>query len=254
VAPLELLPAERARLSERWLAPALREYLQARDLCPILPEAQLGLAAHARDLARADPPEEYLRRAELLAPADPQIWYLAGLQALASGAADEAWAAWRRSLELSPTYLPQILVQAAAFLSPEETAAKVLPRRPDRLVAAADRPFPGAEDTARRVFLQQALLRLREQPGPLGIVDLRLQAQVQKRLGQTTEAAATYKELLAQAPTDPEVRYEYARLLYEMGRLTDAQRELQFLLAQNPRHAQGRELLRIVEEELARRG
>ena len=74
--------AAQAELGARHRVPALGHYLQARDLCPILPEPHLGIASLHDALERAEPRGVYLERAERLAPADPLLWYLYGLEEL----------------------------------------------------------------------------------------------------------------------------------------------------------------------------
>jgi hypothetical protein len=72
-------------------------------------------------------------------------------------------------------------------------------------------------------------------------------------LGRPADAAAAYEELVLQEPGRVEWRLEFARLLYEQGRLRDARRELLTVVAQQPTNAGARELLTEVDRKLARR-
>src|SRR5262249_58495683 len=110
--------AEEHDLARRHLLPALRQYAEVRDRCPLVPEAHVRLAAYAGRFARADRPQDYLARACLLAPADARVWDLAATQALDDGRDAEARDAWRRALRCSHRRLPGL----AARLAPRPDA------------------------------------------------------------------------------------------------------------------------------------
>src|SRR5262249_17162265 len=102
--------AERRQgLARRHLGPGLWYTLRARDRCPLLPQAQLQLAVHADLLAQGDRRRAYLDRAKLLAPDNPEVWYLSGLDSLFDDDKAQAWESWRRCLELSDRYLREIV-------------------------------------------------------------------------------------------------------------------------------------------------
>src|SRR5262249_10566829 len=92
-------------LARRHLAPALRHYLQARDLGPLMARPHVRLAASAGRLGKADTRQAYLRRAQRLRPYDADLWFIRGLQDLLDGRHEEAWLSWRRSLECSDRHL-----------------------------------------------------------------------------------------------------------------------------------------------------
>jgi O-antigen ligase len=254
------LEFERQKDSPRWdkeaallnLTQALRNYLLARDACPLLAEVQMGLATYADRMKRADVRATYLGRVKLLAPGDPESWYLCGLQELEAREPERAWASWRRSLELSETYLIQIAVRSARILGPQKMLAMVLPDRPDVLLAAASRLYPEAGARGRRPFLDKALRLLEAKPEPLALKDLYLKAQLQKALGQKARAVADYRALLAREPEQVAWRFELARFLYDLGRLRESRRELLIILAYEPKHSSARELLKIVTDEITR--
>ncbi len=241
------------RVASQSLLLALRSFLCARDGCPLLPGAQLALAEYANELEHADGQSDYLARAKFVAPCDPDVWYTCGLQELAAAQPEHAWASWRRCLELSDTYLPEIL-KATASLGPEERLAKLLPERPGVLVAVASRLAPGpAGLETRRPILEKALSVLATRPAPLSPEELHVKAQVHEGLGQTDEAVAAYDVLLAQDLRQVEYRHELARLLFTSGRLERAHGELLNILSQQPGNGAARELLAAVAHELARK-
>jgi tetratricopeptide (TPR) repeat protein len=244
---------EEAGLRRDLLTPALRDYLQARDACPVFAEAHLGLAAFADELTRAGGQEDYLRRAQVLAPRSAQTWYVSGVQEVVGRRPERAYADWRRSLELADTFLPQILSNCVPFLTPQEMVDKVIPGRPDMLVASAALLYPRPGASEKRVLLEKALACLRAREEPLRPDELRVKAAAHKGLGQTEEALATYRALVKQEPWDGDYRYEMAAYLYDVDRLEECRREVLTVLAQEPNHGPARELSATVHYEILRR-
>jgi tetratricopeptide (TPR) repeat protein len=229
---------------------ALRHYLRARDLCPLLVEPQLRLATGSALLERADPPRVYLDRALALLPCDAAIWYAAGRRDLADGRPEAAWLRWRRSLECSDRYLPEILEGGASRLSSAELADKVFPESPAALAAAARRLELQPRADAGP-FWSKALALLDAQPRPLGADDLYCKASAHRALGQAEEALAAYRAALDERPDEPGWRYEFAELLHRQGRLQEARRELNAVLSGRPGDARARELHQTVLQEIA---
>jgi O-antigen ligase/tetratricopeptide (TPR) repeat protein len=245
---------EEQQLEREHLVPALRHFLQGRGQCPLFPGPHLGLAARAALLAAADPPEAYLSRVELVAPCDPTLWYYCGLQHRQNGHPERAWESWRRCLDLSEQFLPQILDRSARVLGTEELVQKVLPDRPAVLLAAASRLYPQADAVAERTpFLRKALVLLDTDPAALSTPDLHTKATIQKTLGQAAEALALYQTLLAREPFHPGWRMELAQLFYKEGQLNEARAELLTVLSLEPKHAQAQALLLEVTKEIATR-
>src|SRR5262249_9431834 len=87
------------RLTQPCLLPALRSYVRARDLCPLIAKPHVRIAAYHELFQRADSRAAYLERAIRLVPHDAELWYLSGNQAEREGRLDEACRCWRRSLE-----------------------------------------------------------------------------------------------------------------------------------------------------------
>ncbi len=225
-----------------------------RDSCPVLSEPYLILATYRRHLPSADDQSSYLRRVKLLAGSDPELWYLCGVEELLANDSTRAWASWRRSLELSDRFRSPILAVGSRLLTPARMVDLLLPDKPGLLVAAAFELYPEANAAdRRRPFIQRALHLLENQQDDVKADDLHVKAVVLRELRQPAKALAVYEQLLGRDPGHAEWRYENARLLYEQGRLDDARRELNILLAQHSKHAAGRELLAIVLAELIRK-
>jgi tetratricopeptide (TPR) repeat protein len=237
------------------LAEALRHYVRARDLCPLLTKAHLRIAANVEVLARAEPRTAYLARATSLLAGDADLWYVSGLQELLDGRRQMAWDDWRHSLACSDRHLAAILYRAGWHVGPRALLDKVLPDRPDVVLAAAERLYPDEKEGGadRRPFLQKALRLLGDRPGPLAPRELRVKAKAHRALGQPKEAEAAYRAALARVRRQPTWRYELAALLCEQGQLAQAQQEVLAVLAERPDDARARELFREVVRRMARK-
>jgi O-antigen ligase len=244
-----------AELAVQHLVPALGHFLHARDLCPILPDPHLGIASHIEALEQAEPRGAYLERAKRLAPADPLLWYLYGLQDLDDGRPEQAWPSWRRCLELSDHYRPVILDVSAQHLAPDEIIRRVIPDRPEVLLAAADYLYPEPKTPeakeGRRRILERVLLLWEQGPAPLSANDLHLQAQVYRSLHRPEEALASLRAALDQEPLQVEWRFELAQLLAQQGLVQEAHRELLRVLDVRPLHAPALALRKTVARRIA---
>ncbi len=236
---------ERAR---RYLTPALRQYLLARDACPLLAAPQVQLAALRDRLDGADPRRAYLERAARLRPSDAEIWYLTGAQQLLDGEPSEARQSWRRSLDCSEAFLGEI-VRGSRALGPDAVAAGTFPDKPDLLYRAAFELDPSPEGAAaREPFLTRALAILLDQGAGRQAKDFHLEALIRVALGQPAEALDAYRAALTRDPLQAGWRYEFARLLYRQGRLRDAEHELGVVVREQPGNVEARQLLKTVLE------
>jgi tetratricopeptide (TPR) repeat protein len=231
------------------LVPALRSFLQARDLCPLLPEPQRFLANHADKLERADSQLAYLERAATVVPYDPGLWYWCG-EACLEKQPDQAWKYWQRSLRLSNRHLSLILEKCSARLVPRQICDQVFPPDPKLFLEAALALYP--QPTAeRQPFLDAALDLFEKQSTPLGADDLHIKALILCALSRSEEAAAAYQAALAQEPRQASWRLELAQLWYQQKHLREAQQELLIILSQQPNYSEARETLSFVERKIA---
>jgi hypothetical protein len=250
-------PAERRRdrrrqLRDEFLVPALRGYLLARNLCPLLDRPHVRLAAHAADLGRTDPVAVHLARTRLVVPYSAQIWYLSGLHELEAGDRDGAWASWRRSLECSGEYVREIVARSRRHLEAGEIAERVVPDDPALLYEAGQALEELGGDGGP---LFAAALAALERPGAARSPPaLLLLARLHRRFGHADEARRAYEDLLATPGRQSGYRLEFARLLFEQGRLQESRRELSLLLDDEPGNSEARELYRNVIHRIAEGG
>jgi tetratricopeptide (TPR) repeat protein len=235
-------------LALRYRKTAIRHYLRARHLCPLLVEPHIRLAGAPRLFQRCDPPHRYLERALLLLPCDARIWYVAGLQDLDDGRTEQAWNKWRRSLDCSDRHLADILNRSAEVLPPDDVVGMVLPDRPELLYAAGQlAENAGPADVAPCCY-KKALTLLDSKPN-LSADECRLKGRLHRTLGQLGPATEAYEAAVNRKPSEADWHFELAHLLYEQDRLSDARREARAALALNPGHTAAREL----QEKILRR-
>jgi tetratricopeptide (TPR) repeat protein len=243
------------RARDAHLKAALVQFVQARDLCPLLGHCQVRLATYAGAMARADGRDVYLRRAVRLMPDDERLWFVCGARALTDGRPEDAWVCWRRSLECSPRYLGPVLTQSYRRLAPAELVSRVLPADPLLLWQAAhllaDMPVAGP---ARLACLEAALGLFEQRQGALSGREWHGRARCHQALGQADQAMQAYREALSRNPDQAAWRYEFVELLVERAQLQEARRELRALLEQDPNHAPARDLYQKVVQRTAEGG
>jgi tetratricopeptide (TPR) repeat protein len=244
---------DKAMLVRTHLEPGLRHYRSARDLCPLLAEPHLQIAANLQRFTRAEPRRSYLERVKKLAPDDAEAWYLCGVQELFDGDTESAWKSWRRSLELSDRYQTVIVASVARKADAATVLGRVLPDRPAAWLAAARTLYPSAKDASRqRPLLEKALQLVEATSGPSDASDLELKGSIQAALGRPAEALVAFQAALALEPDRVQVRLKLANVLFLEGRFQDARRELMVILEAQPGHGEAQELLKAVAAQRAR--
>jgi O-antigen ligase len=228
--------------------PGLGNCLAARNACPLMPEPHLVLALNADRLVNAEPPRAYLDRAEMLAPRLPDIWYYSGIDHLANNQRDAAFSDWKKCLTLSDRFLNAILIRAlqpaAGLTNPNDILEKVLPDQPDVIVAAALRLFPNENTKRYRLaYFHAAVDAYHGQANSLTLQQLKRQVQLEVELGYAPkQVEAAVKEFLERFPFNLEARVLLAKLYFDHGSVTEAERELAAVLALQPGYADAREL------------
>ncbi len=230
---------------------AARHYLLARNLCPLLPQPHVRLAALADSLAEADPSATFLRRATVVRPADAHLWYLTGVQELADGHTAEACRCWRQALLASDKYLEAVLKAGAKELTADQWTRDVLPDRPASIEKAAWLLHSEADAAdARKPFLEAALERLENRPVGMLPDDYRLRGKVQDELGRTDDAVKSYQLALSRKPSQADWRLELVKLLIRRKQFDLAQEALGKVPHDHPGYAESQEALRTAQEAI----
>ena len=232
---------------------AIREALQqVRLASPTFGYSHL-LLAQIDALAGADSAGKFAQRAIELLPADPDAWRVAGNFDLAEGQVAEACRKYRRAIALGG-HRDQIV---RLMLDDPALAARLpeaLPDRPDDLLFAADKSadrYPALTDkllaSARELIRRQAP----EAKGREGGTTLAALGRLERRLGRLDAAAGAIDRALRLNYNNIALRHEYARVLEDLGRPGDAEKQLRLCLRIRPGHRQTRTLLgRIVEARI----
>ncbi len=247
----ELIDNGGVALVSSHLAPGLKRLVEARNLCPILPDAQTFLAANAERFERADPSERYLQRAKRLLPGDAPAWFLFGQQELLAGTPRAAWRSWRHCLQLDGSHLAPILDQASQHLTPPQLLKDILPDRPEVLLAAALHRYPATDQREAgtlplvdsRLLLRRGLELLDPASASLTAMQLRTKARLHQELGESAAALSAYRNALESEPQQTEWRFEMAEVLASQANYGEATKELRRVLARQPSHAPARQLL-----------
>jgi O-antigen ligase len=238
------------------LVAAARAYLHARNSCPLFEEPHRALVRYLDVLKGADKRENYLARAKLLAPGVPLVWYHCGLDEMDEDG-PQAMKTWRHCLELSDTYLPQIIDESKYRFSAAQIRTEILPRRPSQLFVAALRLYPAeVEDyeELRKPFLDDALSLLQQSGEKLDYNDRLAKAKILRLLERHEEAIPAYKAALVLKPREIGVRLELADYLFQREQLGDAEKEVRKVRHQEPRNQAALQLLGKIDERKLRKG
>jgi tetratricopeptide (TPR) repeat protein len=185
-----------------------------------------------------------LERLTRLQPRTGVAHYEHGLALAASGRGEAAIDALRRAVELNPsipgawlvlanhlTAVGQIAAADAAYAQHVKSATSN-PRLLRAAAALCENDIPTAEALLRR-YLQQH---------PTDVAAIRMLAEVAARIGRFTDAATLLTRCVELAPGFTEARAQYAGVLGRLNRPLEALREVDGLLATQPRNPSLRNL------------
>ena len=243
-----------------YLGPALRCFVAARNLCPLLARAQLRLVGLSAKLEHGDEPSQYLERARILAGYDPEFWFLAGALALADNRPAnwpaDCWPLWKHSLAISPKHFEAILNQSRLYLKPDELLVKLLPDNPRLVVESANRLLPQPQNEAdkktRKEYFQRAIDLLRLESGDITAEGWAVRASIAHELGNDTDAIIAMRRAITMDPRFEDLRLELAKALMQQGDWPQAMREIKTVLTRQPWNEQAKSLEKQLKEALPR--
>lgn len=204
------------------LAPAYDQLLRAQSACALTPDVDRNLAM----LAFVGNPQErsgetHLRRALVVAPASASAFYQIGIMAYFAGLSDFSFNCLRKSLELSPQFLPEIHATLSEKMSLEEELELVLPESAELLIELAldfkakelALDFKAKNERPRSIVLAKRALELLETPA-VGKEEAERRynlARAKFLLGETDEALEEYRKALMLRPDQIDWRIEMIR-------------------------------------------
>ena len=207
---------------------------QARAANAMLPKVHARLAVHAAGFTTSEPAATHFGRAKRLLPADPDIWYAAGLEAFRRGDDAAAHADWWHSLTLSPRHVGPVVAALRTRTQPDALRA-ALPRDPAVLLAAMEALYPDriADATGRAPYLRDVLSLTEDKPEP-SAADLASLGECYDELGRPDDAATAMLRMYAAHPENAEVCDRYARFLESTDCFDEAVPLLEELRRQRP--------------------
>ncbi len=236
------------------LYPATRHLLLARQACPLMAKAHLGLAELAFLTNSPASEATSIRRACRLAPSDARLQYHAGVLDWNARRTSQAAEAWRRSWQITSEFEDEILRQLAKADNADALFEKLLPDRPEVLVGLAETYAKHGEHPQRQALLRkkadEALAKV-ERPTP---ETYQLRGKLAWLMENDETAVEQYRRALLYEPTNLRWRYELAQILHETGDLEEAYREAKWCLDRQPRYGDYRNLVKLLQNEMLQQG
>jgi O-antigen ligase/tetratricopeptide (TPR) repeat protein len=219
------------------LTPAVEHLLAARIGCPLLPEAELQLAALAFARNPGAPQGELeIRRAVQLGAGEPVVLYEAGVLAKQAGLKQLCFSSWKQSLALSSARQRQIMSDVRGWAKIDEILDYVLPDDPEVLLDVLSLDYGESQFAVERSLLMQRVRELaeaREARMPQSR-SLHLQARIDAMEGRVETAIESFRRAVALSPFETAWRFELARLLKDQGRKSEAREQAEICLSLHP--------------------
>src|SRR5207253_38308 len=129
---------------------------------------------------------------------------------------------------------------------------RVLANRPQQLMSAVVYLFPNplTAKKLRQPFLERTIDLLQKQP-KWAARDHYLAATAYSILGNFSKGRADFEKALVLEPGFVSWRYDFARYLYQYGRLQEAEKQLKTILERQPSHQRAKDLLYKTKDKLA---
>ena len=233
-------------LVQRYLTPAVRHLLRARDACPLLDDVHVRLAELCGLVVDPTTDQVHLARARRVGGAEPRVYFHLGLMHVEAGRLDAAFADWRRCLELSPSHMASILDVAATYadLQAPDRLDALIPDCPETMLRVARDHLAGEEfSQARRQLLQRAQQLLTQMD-----IDAEercyLTGCVLAAENQPLQAMKHVAQAVQLRPEKTAWRYELAMLMHRRGMDDEAREQAKLCVRLEPDNKQYESLLR----------
>ena len=239
---------------QQLLLRAARHFLAARQYAPTISRVHYRLAELTPAFPDLGDEEVLLRHAQTLSPGDATLWYWSGVLNLNSARVNEACECWRHSLLLSRLHLDEILSMSQGKLTMRQLLDQTLPNQADLLLRVAVTFFAG-DDRAkfRQIVLQRAEESLEDSSLPAPEFEY-THAAILRLQGRPEDAAPLFANAILRRSNNLPWRYEYARLLIDLGRYDEAYEQVNYLIGAEPKSGQYQRLQRDFEAKRWRAG
>lgn len=243
------------KLAQEQLIPALKHLVKARSAGPLLSKVHLRIAPLSVLVSGPGADEVHLDRACSVRPSSAYTLNKVARLDLQAGRNQAAYRRFRKCLEISPSYLPEVLEFCGPQVPFSEIVSQALPQSPKFLLdMAAQRP--GGSDAAeqRTLLVERALELLRNSDAPEAERQ-HLVGRGLALLGRYPEALRAYLYAVQERPNVASWRYELSVLLLHEGHVDEAVEQAQASLRLAPdnadyqRHLQQAKRKRFVSDE-----
>ncbi len=251
--PGELDSLRREPRIQRYLVPALRHLVSARDACPLSAKIHLRIAELAWLVQPPAADAEWIERACRLVPSYDDLWLYAGVLDLGAGRIDSAWLRWRHTLAMNAHHLRTVLALAESHAGPLEIAEKLLPDSAALLVHVAERQYAGAEYLPVREVLGRRIESLLPAPEWDEAENMYYHGVARRMQHDWAGTIAGLSRAVELRPGEPRWHYELAVELRKAGRLEDALREAETAARLDPPSSGNRRLVEEIEREGAQK-
>ncbi len=196
----------------------------------------------------------HLRRALIVAPANPEVYYLVGELGMLAGLTDFSFYCLKTSLELSPRYLLEIHKSLLGLVPLDEELENVIPKSGELIVELA-RFHSGKDEIEIRRDLANRAVQLLSVPLEAKREAARWYAlgSAHLLLGEFDDAIHEYHRALELSPLQVQWRMELTKILQEHKGIHWALREAEIGSSLLPRQKQFQILVRDLRSKMDRR-
>ncbi len=218
----ELEQLKKDKIVVQNLYPAIESFQDAIGKCPLLGSSHLYLAKLSPLQPGKLNESRQLEIAELCSPSDPDTYFQLGLMHYAAGRNSLAMEKWQKSLSLTGRHLKSIRKMSDRRFSKVDFVEKILPSTADMIVKLVMTEFNEPEEIGTRFLLidkVNKILKANEYPESERCY---YQAVILGIQGEYDDAEENYSRAVKLRPEKVQWRYEFALLLKDVGKLSEA--------------------------------
>ena len=223
--------------------------LLARRHSPLLARAHYRLAQLAPLFDESN--TESIGRAARVARSDADMNFKLGLLHLHREQIDAAANLWQRSITLSTSHVEPVLATAIPTVPTDIIVNKILPRDPLLIVAVAARLGQTTREVRLRIAAANRAIRLVNESVHKDEPEYQYaMAGAHVLISRIDLAVRHMRHAVNDRPNDLTWRYEYAVLLWQLGKNDEARENLQWCLRLEPHVQRYRQLMNEIDQAL----
>jgi tetratricopeptide (TPR) repeat protein len=231
---------------------AIRSFDQAVAANPLLPQTHLDQLLWHPISQRAIEPS--YQAAEKVAVAEGELQYHLGWIAYCRDDKDAMIQHWRRALVYAPERTEVVIALATSKLSKEEVSSSILSSlRPEVWISLIRTSLadPSMKDFAAP-FRKNALASIRDSHSLTKAQTAYLSGQVYEMYDRYREASTNYLTAVENDRSNVEYRYRAANVLWQLGDLKEARKQLVSAKALDTQNARAKDLIQKLDRQTQR--